>query len=139
LTDAVFAERLKQLRIRPIRGGTFDRDGYVSGALERWGEWEAEKKLALLSAGKGPRSGFQGVDGPAPRPRLPGLPAWVYERHKKIADHHGIDLKRAVLDYGKQCSINPSTLPPCDVFGPFEAYLLKLAQRREREHDNAAE
>jgi hypothetical protein len=136
LSDAVFTRRLKALRIRPIPDGTLDRDAYVSLALERWGEWAAEDKRAVSSGGTGSNFTFQAPDGSPPRPRVPGLPAWVYERHKKIADDHGIDLKQAAIAYAKQATQPPSSLRPCDVFAPFEAFLLKLAQR---EHDHAAE
>lgn len=117
-------EHIARLRTGPI-GGTrgviaSQLQRYIRGLLPKMRAWEEE------DAAKGPRSS------PASQPataRVPGFPEWVYPQHADTAKRHGLNLKRAVASFAKQCHLgNPSGLRPCDVFAPFAEYLENLAR-----------
>jgi helix-turn-helix protein len=132
LTDATFDRRIARLRNSPIGGrdGVFDRDVYVSGLLEDWQKWEAERKNTDSSGGTGANFAFQGGAAKPGHARLPGLPAWIYPEHKKVADAAGLDLKQCAQEFSKQCAVKPSQRPPCDVFQPFLEYLRSVIKAK---------
>lgn len=112
--------RVAELRNGPIGGsrGVFDRDKYVEQRFGQWRTW-AETERAKASA-----KGYQRPEDTPPAPkRLPGLPAWVDEKHAAFARQHGIDLKEGAKGFASTYHMRVSGLRRADLFEPFMKFL----------------
>lgn len=130
--------RVAELRTGPIggaRGVRADKlDDYFRVQFPKWRTWgETERAKAQRDAAKGAPTRFgQGGAGQvaaAPkdeRKRLPGMPAWVWDEHAKLAASLGLDLKRAVVAYARRENYTPVSSwepSPADTRAPFSKFL----------------
>jgi hypothetical protein len=134
LTDDAFDRRLGALRNRPIRGGVYDRDAYVSEQFPRWVKWEAEEKMPVSSAGTGSRNSFQGST----------LPLEANDRHKRFGAAYGIDVSAVVAQLVRENAVQNLGLGRArELIGErlmkMAAEARKQREREQREIDHAAE
>lgn len=135
--------RVAELRTGPIggaRGVRADKlDDYFRVQFPKWRTWgETERAKAQRDAALPPSSRFGhggagqvAIDPKSTRKRLPGMPAWVWDEHAKLATSLGVDLKRAVVAFARTEGYTPITAwepSPADTRAPFGKFLQDSAK-----------